>query len=209
MERCLVFCGLFTLALVACGDDSTSNVVEATPAPQPEQPLVDPALEPDLVGEADDEAELIIEDSSLPAAPVAAPVRKRTPRKKPVVAAKEPAPPPKGMRRGRLGGGVQEEPAALDSKQIGRIIKKRSPQVRACYERELKKNSALEGKVLVSWTIAADGSARSARAKSNTTGSRTLASCVTQVVSRWRFPQSNSASDIEYPFVFKSSERWR
>ena len=114
----------------------------------------------------------------------------------------------KGIRRARLGQ-PEVKLASLSTRQIKSIITERTPQVGACYERELKKNPSLHGKVLLAWTIRTDGSVTAPRARKNTTGSRLLAPCIIKAVSKWRFPKSNFSSDVEFPFVFKSKDAWR
>ncbi len=132
----------------------------------------------------------------------------RRSRWKNVVAAEEkPATPSRGLPRSKLPG-PKPRPAALSNQQIKSTILKRIPQVRACYERELKKNSSLAGKVLATWTIRPDGSVESTRIKKNTTGSRALLPCISKAVSSWRFPASKSSADVEYPFVFRPTEKW-
>ncbi len=101
-------------------------------------------------------------------------------------------------------GGRTLPPAAIKS-----TIKRNLPQVKACYERELKQKPTLEGKVVVAWTIGADGRVRRPRVVRNSTGSRGFLPCVTRSVASWRFPRAESPSDIEYPFVFRSNQGWR
>jgi len=177
------------------------------PVEEPPQPTPERALEEDLVlAEPADEEVLISEEV------VSSPPTQRKPRKKKVTVS-EPdktavVPELKGMRRARLAKTTKERPA-LGTQQIKRIITERVPQVRACYERELKKSPGLGGKVLVSWTIQKDGTVSSPRVRKNTTGSSRLAPCITKAISRWHFPESSSTSDVEYPFVFKAKEDWR
>ena len=114
----------------------------------------------------------------------------------------------KGMRRARLTQATKKRPA-LGNQQIKRIITERVPQVRACYERELKKSPGLGGKVLVAWTIREDGAVASPRVRKNTTGSSKLGPCITKAIAKWHFPKSSSTSDVEFPFVFKAKEDWQ
>jgi outer membrane biosynthesis protein TonB len=164
-----------------------------------------PAEEPVLLAEPTDE-EVLISDEVVPTAKQPTPKRKRTSMPKTEKTAVVPA--LKGMRRARLAQTAKPRPA-LGNQQIKRIITERVPQVRACYERELKKSPGLGGKVLVAWTIREDGTVSSPRVSKNTTGSSRLAPCITKAVARWRFPESSSTSDVEYPFVFKAKEDWR
>jgi len=195
-------CALVTLvALFPLGCQEETVPMEEPPQPTPER-----ALEEDLVlAEPADEEVLISEE-------VETPPKQSKPRKKKVTVSTPDKPPVvpelKGMRRARLTQATKEHPA-LGTQQIKRIITQRVPQVRACYERELKKSPGLGGKVLVSWTIQKDGTVSSPRVRKNTTGSSRLSPCITKAISRWHFPESSSTSDVEYPFVFKAKEDWR
>ena len=194
-----VVLAVLALESVGCGEE---EVVE----PVSPEVLAEEEAEEAPVLEEPGPAEVIIEEEEEPP-PV---VKKAADRKPPKsdVAKREPAPAPKGMRRARLGK-TPSQPKGLESRQIKRIISERIPQVRACYERELKKNSGLAGKVLVAWTIREDGSVTSPKARKNTTGNRALVPCITKAVSKWRFPKSSAPSDVEFPFVFRSKEEWR
>ena len=205
MRRLFLCCSaLVILPLVASGcTDSgdaagiadTEEAVDVAPSEEPAA-IVEPLPEP--VEEEVVEAE--------PEPPKPAP-RKVKP-KAPAPAKKALDQGPKGVRRASLSLPMNK-PSALSSAQIKAIISERVPQVRACYERELKGNSQLEGKVTVAWTIREDGSVVGVRIKKNTTGDRGLASCVKKALSKWRFPASRTSSDIEYPFVFRKKETWR
>lgn len=93
----------------------------------------------------------------------------------------------------------------LTGEQVQEGIRPNLPQVRACYEKELKKGGDFGGKVIVAWTIGADGKVRDARVIRNSTGNRAMLPCITRVVSRWGFAKAESPTDIEYPFRFKPS----
>jgi TonB family protein len=91
----------------------------------------------------------------------------------------------------------------LDAGQIRGPIKRNGAQVKACYERELKKNPGLEGKLVASFTIAPNGSVRSAKVRQNSTGSLSLGRCVMSRVKSWSFPTAEGSTDVEYPFTFE------
>ena len=101
---------------------------------------------------------------------------------------------------GRTGG------RTLSAEQIQTTIQHNSGQVRACYERELKSTPSLQGKVVLAWTIGADGRVRSPRSARNSTGNRELSTCLHRAVRTWVFPRAESPQDVEYPFVFKPRE---
>lgn len=94
----------------------------------------------------------------------------------------------------------------LSASQIQTSIRTNQGSVRACYERELKSAPALRGKVVMAFTIGADGRVRSPRSVRNTTGSRELIPCMKKAIKGWRFAKAESPSDIEYPFVFKPKD---
>lgn len=94
----------------------------------------------------------------------------------------------------------------ISAEQIKEIVRQNSGQVRACYERELKSRPQLQGKLVVAWTIGADGRVRAPRTVLDTTGGDGLSSCVRRSIGEWRFASAESPQDVEYPFVFKPQE---
>ena len=185
-------------ALLGCGTFAQEAAVE--PIEQVPEPLPEPLPEPPT--QLPEQEVLIEEETPAPAKPVRA-----VPKKAPAAKKKQPAT-LKGMRRASLTLS-ESKPKALGNARIKSIISERIPQVRACYERELKRNSQLEGKVTAVWTITPGGLVRSVRIKKNTTSSSALGPCIKKAVAKWRFPASSSSSDVEYPFVFRSKEKWR
>lgn len=91
----------------------------------------------------------------------------------------------------------------LTAAQVKAVVKAKTPQVRACYERELKKHDGLRGKVVIGWTIGANGSVSGASAVLNSTSNSAMIPCMTRAISKWRFPRAQESFDVEYPFVFK------
>ncbi len=94
----------------------------------------------------------------------------------------------------------------LTASQVKAVVSAKTPQVRACYEKELKKSSGLSGKVVVSWTISASGKVSGARMVRNTTRNSAMVPCMIRAVSSWTFPQAESPFDVEYPFVFRPKD---
>ena len=92
----------------------------------------------------------------------------------------------------------------FDARQVVSLIRQRLSAIRACYERELRRNPQLAGKVTVDFTIQTTGSVSGVRASENTTGDSAVATCVTGVVQRFRWnpgPEGGSVT-FSYPFVF-------
>lgn len=170
-----VLCLLSACGLVGC----------AEPAPAP------PAATPDAA------ALMTIEDSTpeptpepLPEIDVSALVRSDP----------TPTPTPAPVRKAA----VVPDGKTHTTSQIKGTIQRNMPQIRACYERQLKASPSLAGKVVMGWTLRADGAVEGARAVANSTRSSALAKCMASTMARWRFGKAEASSDVEYPFVFKS-----
>jgi TonB family protein len=89
---------------------------------------------------------------------------------------------------------------------IASVVKRRIRSVQACYERELKKNPNLAGKVTVQFTIGTVGRVTSAKITVNTTKSAAVGKCIKQRIGLWRFPKpQGGAVTVAYPFVFTAS----
>ena len=106
-------------------------------------------------------------------------------------------------RAGGGGAGEVDGGRTITADQVKAVVKAKTPQVRACYERELKKREGLRGKVVLAWTIRANGTVTGTHAVRNTTRNTAMIPCMTRAVSQWRFPRAESPFDVEYPFVFK------
>jgi TonB family protein len=92
----------------------------------------------------------------------------------------------------------------FDSALVVKMIKTRIGAIRACYERELRKNPTLAGKVTIEFTIEVRGNVSGVKVADNTTGEKAVGDCVANAISNFRFnpgPEGGSVS-FSYPFVF-------
>lgn len=74
-----------------------------------------------------------------------------------------------------------------------------------CYNKSLKSNLNLRGRVVVEFTIAANGKISEAKAISSTLNDPEagLEECVTNMIKNWRFPPiPEGSTTVVYPFVF-------
>lgn len=83
-------------------------------------------------------------------------------------------------------------------------VKKNFGQLRYCYERFLRTNASLEGRVEVGWTVF-EGKVEGVYVVSNSTGSDELAECIVKSIERWTFDPSVQG-DMSWPFVFRTQE---
>lgn len=93
---------------------------------------------------------------------------------------------------------------ALDRSLIDAVIKRKMQAIRYCYQRELQKDPALAGKVVIKFTIAKDGTVSQSAAKENTTGSKAVDSCINGVFYKMQFPEPKGGGIVivSYPFIF-------
>jgi hypothetical protein len=94
---------------------------------------------------------------------------------------------------------------SLDPSLIDAVIKRNLSSIRYCYQRELAKNPALQGKVKVKFVIAGDGSVSSATTAISTLGNASVESCINGRILRMSFPTPKQGIVIvSYPFVFSA-----
>ncbi|MEE2959915.1 MAG: AgmX/PglI C-terminal domain-containing protein [Myxococcota bacterium] len=102
--------------------------------------------------------------------------------------------------------GTIEADGSLDSDKIARVVRKYQKGVQACYEKALKRDSNLSGKLEVEITIGEDGKVIEVAILEDGLGSRSLQTCVRSRVRRWRFPKPDGGEvTFSFPFIFSSS----
>jgi len=103
----------------------------------------------------------------------------------------------------------KEAPAvdgSLDAGLIAREVRARMGAVKACYERALKRNPNLSGKIALHWTITPSGTVQGVETENDSLGDPEVANCIKQLVMRWRFPAPSGGSvEVSIPFVFQAS----
>lgn len=111
-------------------------------------------------------------------------------------------PPPAGGEGGASGFQVRGH---LPSEVVRRVIRRHTAQVRYCYERELVRNPAIEGRVIVRFIIGTTGTVQTALVASSTLGNASVEQCIRRQVRRWRFPAPESGIVVvTMPFVLSS-----
>jgi Ca-activated chloride channel family protein len=93
---------------------------------------------------------------------------------------------------------------ALDRSLIDAVIQRHMNQVRYCYQRELTRNPALGGKVVMKFVIGPDGTVSTAEVKTSTLGNAAVESCLVGRFLRMQFPTPSGSGNVvvSYPFVF-------
>jgi outer membrane biosynthesis protein TonB len=116
-----------------------------------------------------------------------------------------------GSTEKRITGIVKSEAPAVDGELdpalVSKEVRARIGAIKGCYERALKRNPNLSGKVKVRWTITAAGTVSAVEIEEDSLGDGEVSSCIKGLVSRWRFPAPSGGSvDVVYPFVFQASQ---
>jgi hypothetical protein len=94
----------------------------------------------------------------------------------------------------------------LDPGQMAREVRGRLGALRACYERSLKRNPNLAGKLVLLLTITSAGTVSGVDLTSESLDDPDLASCVRGSVMRWRFPAPEGGGlEVSFPFVFQAA----
>ena len=95
----------------------------------------------------------------------------------------------------------------LDPNMVAKEVRSRLGAIKACYERALKRNPNLSGKVVIHWTITQAGTVSGVDVEQDTLGDAEVASCIKFLIARWRFPAPSGGSvDVSFPFVFQASQ---
>ena len=95
----------------------------------------------------------------------------------------------------------------LDPKAIARKISARRKAIQKCYEKELKKNDKLAGKLRLLITIGPKGRVKEVEVTQNTTNDRDVQKCVVRIFKRTRFPKPDGGSvQTEIPILFSAKK---
>jgi TonB family protein len=84
-----------------------------------------------------------------------------------------------------------------------RVIQRRIGQIRNCYERSLRYEPELTGRVTVEFTVSGSGKVTKAKVASTTLDHKTTEDCVVKVIERTTFPQTPCGSETKYSYPFQ------
>lgn len=106
------------------------------------------------------------------------------------------------------GGADASFEGTIDREAVRRVIRSIHSQIKSCYERGLRTNSALAGKVMIQFRIVEQGRVTVSKASSSTLGNREVEECVAARIKEQRFPDPPPGTEalVEYPFVFDAQK---
>jgi TonB family protein len=93
--------------------------------------------------------------------------------------------------------------ADVDRDALAKYVKSRLRAIQNCYEKELKRNPSLKGKVVVRFSIMTSGRVGDIEIEENTLGNDAVGSCIRSTIRTWVFPfKPDDEVPVAYPFVF-------
>ncbi len=108
------------------------------------------------------------------------------------------------------GGAEEEFVGSIDREAVRRVVRSALSAFKACYDREYKSDTKLEGKVVVAWEIHEKGVAKNARIVSDksTIHNSSVENCVKSRMLTLRFPEppAGTVAEVVYPFLFQGQK---
>ena len=120
------------------------------------------------------------------------------------------------VRDGRTKNSQESDPAAdfgfnhpvimgtLTRSDIDDTVSKHLPDIRSCYENELKKDPKLSGRIAVNFVISATGGVKSSKVQRTSLENEAVESCVADQIKKIQFPapKGGGVVIVTYPFEF-------
>jgi TonB family protein len=95
----------------------------------------------------------------------------------------------------------------VSPKDLARFIQRMKASIQRCYEKELKRDPTLKGRVLVRFNLKPDGRAGNVEVDESTLRSDGVSSCIITTIRGWKFPfQPSDDVPVSYPFIFSPGE---
>ena len=91
----------------------------------------------------------------------------------------------------------------LERSEVDAVIQENLSQIRYCYNKGLRTNPSLRGKVNSNFTIVGDGSVKQSRVAGSTLASGEVEDCIKGRIASWRFPMPRGGGEVtvNYPFL--------
>jgi TonB family protein len=100
-----------------------------------------------------------------------------------------------------------EVDGTMNTDAVARTIRLGMPAITACYQRALKRNPKLSGKIVIRLSINTMGATTRVTIESDSIGDPQVTSCIQSYASRWRFPPpEGGTAEVSVPFVFQAAD---
>ena len=106
-------------------------------------------------------------------------------------------------------GSISAIEEGLTKDEVGEVIHRHISEVRYCYESAMIRNTELEGKLVVNFTIGGAGMVTTSAVNTSTLQDARLDDCILRRLGTWKFPQPKGGINVAvtYPFIFKTLGR--
>lgn len=94
----------------------------------------------------------------------------------------------------------------LSKDEIQRVINSHVGEIQYCYEKQLRGNAGLAGRVVLEWTVTSTGSVTVVKVSTSSLSSADATNCMIDRVKKWKFPKPRGSGNVTvvYPFVFNT-----
>lgn len=105
----------------------------------------------------------------------------------------------------QAGGTGEDFIGSIDREAVRRVVQSKKDAIRRCYEKELKNNPDLSGRILMQWEIIELGQVRNAKVKESTLDNKSVGECLRNELLTWQFPEpaKNVRVSVTFPFLFQ------
>lgn len=95
---------------------------------------------------------------------------------------------------------------SLNAQEVRRVVGGSLSAIKLCYERSLRRNRSLQGRVTINFTIGSGGRVTRAQAVQNLSAAPEVGSCIETRIRSLRFPSPEGGPvTFQYPFLFEPS----
>jgi Flp pilus assembly protein CpaB len=95
-----------------------------------------------------------------------------------------------------------DDPKPNQQSAVMAVVLGHKPQLEQCIQAERAAHPDGKGKVVMSWTVAPDGSVRGVGTKTPGMKGSSLVSCLSAAIATWRFPVGEVDAVIDFPFQY-------
>lgn len=98
-----------------------------------------------------------------------------------------------------------ESERGLSQEVITEVIRKYRSGIQNCYDRQLRRDASVKGRLTLSLRIGRNGRVQSAGVESKMR-STIVGQCVVQLAQTWRFPPSGGDVEVDYPLILEQTQ---
>lgn len=112
-----------------------------------------------------------------------------------------------GPRRLSFETGDSDVRGGLDRSEVDAVVRQNIAQIRFCYNRGLRSNPDLSGRVTSNFVIGGDGRVKASNIRQSSLGVAAVEDCIRSKVATWNFPKPRGGGEVtvNYPFMLRAN----